>query len=187
MRETERNDSTLQLLIIFSSKATSLYRSLIMESLDEPPKTGNVDVLDLIPCLGLCCCFLSCYTELPDCLGTVCETTLCCFNTRGLLCKTGKEEEIVCRCLSCECDVISCQGCMKSRSQICCLDLRASFPPNEQNPCLLNVLCCTVGCRLCSFYYCVSLFDHLSFYFSFSCSAASTTMPPVSSAKIFAR
>lgn len=116
-----------------------------MESLDEPPKTGNVDVLDLIPCIGLCCCFFSCYTEMPDCLGTVCETTICCLNSRSLLCKAGKEEDIYCRCLSCECDVIPCNGCLKSRSQFCCLDLRAAFPPNADDvPCMINLLCCTV-------------------------------------------
>lgn len=36
---------------------------------DEPPKTGNVLAFDLIPCIGLCCCFFSCYTEFPTCLG----------------------------------------------------------------------------------------------------------------------
>ena len=36
---------------------------------DVPPKTGNVLAFDLIPCVGLCCCFFSCYTEFPACLG----------------------------------------------------------------------------------------------------------------------
>jgi len=128
-------------LLIFKQNSV---KKLKMESLDEPPRTGNVDFLDLIPCLGLCCCFLSCYTEMPDCLGTVCESTLCCVNLRSLLCKTGKEENIYCKCISCEIDVIPCTVCVKSRSQICCLDLRAAFPPRDDFPCILNALCCTV-------------------------------------------
>ena len=130
---------------------TKLIPATTMESLDEPPRTGNVDFLDLIPCLGLCCCFLSCYTEMPDCLGTVCESTLCCVNVRSLLCKTGKEEEIYCKCISCEIDVIPCSVCVKSRSQVCCLDLRAAFPPKDDFPCILNLLCCTVTLSLSLF------------------------------------
>lgn len=84
-----------------------------MESLDEPPRTGNVDVMDLIPCLGLCCCFFSFYTEMPDCLGTVCESSFLCFNNRSMLCKTGKEEEVYCKCVSFECDIVSCNTCCK--------------------------------------------------------------------------
>lgn len=153
-----------------------------MESLDEPPRTGNVDFLDLIPCLGLCCCFLSCYTEMPDCLGTVCESTLCCVNVRSLLCKTGKEEEIYCKCISCEIDVIPCSVCVKSRSQVCCLDLRAAFPPKDDFPCILNLLCCTVTHSLSFF----SLHRSLNIFFLalFSSSAAMNTLPPVNSERI---
>lgn len=84
-----------------------------MESLDEPPRTGNVDVLDLAPCLGLCCCFLSFYTEIPDCFGTVCESSFLCFSNRSLLCKAGKEENTYCKCISLECDVLGCNTCCK--------------------------------------------------------------------------
>jgi hypothetical protein len=69
--------------------------------------------MDLVPCLGLCCCFLSFYTEIPDCFGTVCESSVCCVNNRTLLCKTGKEEDVYCRCLALECDVLGCKTCIK--------------------------------------------------------------------------
>ena len=88
-----------------------------MESLDEPPRTGNVDVMDLVPCLGFCCCFISLYTEIPDCFGTVCESSLLCFNNRSLLCKTGKEEDTYCKCFSCECDVVNVTACCKVNSK----------------------------------------------------------------------
>jgi hypothetical protein len=123
--------------------------------------------MDLVPCLGLCCCFLSFYTEIPDCFGTVCESSVCCVNNRTLLCKTGKEEDVYCRCLALECDVLGCKTCIKvstavvyplsyyafahtffllqSRSQICCLDLRISLPPSEQVPCLITLACMTVS------------------------------------------
>ena len=103
------------LFVVSSAHKSLILLNLIMESLDEEPRTGNVDYLDLIPCMGLCCCFLSFYTELPDCLGTVCETTLLCINVRSLLCKTSKEENTYCKCCSQECDVVPCSVCIKVR------------------------------------------------------------------------
>mmetsp|Transcript_15266 Transcript_15266/g.25462 ORF Transcript_15266/g.25462 Transcript_15266/m.25462 type:complete len:179 (+) Transcript_15266:123-659(+) len=114
-----------------------------MEELDEPPKTGDVDVKNLVPCLGLCCCIFSCFTELPDCLGTVCESTVCCLQFTAMLCKTGKEEDVCCKCCAIDCDVVGCNVCVQSRSQICCIDLRASLPPNDKMPCLLTLVFCT--------------------------------------------
>jgi hypothetical protein len=100
-----------------------------MESLDELPKTGNVDAMDLVPCLGLWCCFLSCYTEFPDCLGTVGESICLCFSIKSLACKTAKEEGTCCKCYSCECDIIPCNVCCKVRAdsvllvQLCANDM----------------------------------------------------------------
>ena len=63
-------------------------------------KTGEVKVKDLLPFFGVCCFIVSCYTALPDCLGAVCENTLCCFNTKAILCKKSKEKEALCKCCS---------------------------------------------------------------------------------------
>ncbi|KAJ1425060.1 hypothetical protein B484DRAFT_451264 [Ochromonadaceae sp. CCMP2298] len=115
-----------------------------MDELDEAPRTGDVSVKDLVPCLGMCCFILSCYTELPDCLGTVCESSVCCIKNRSQLCKVGQEEDVKCKCCAIDCDVTSLHCCCSSRSQICCLDLRAAMPPNDGAPCLVTVLCCTI-------------------------------------------
>lgn len=136
-----------------------------MEDEEPPPKTGRVFVKDLVPCCGLWCCFFSCYTNMPDCLGTVCETQLCCSDYEALCCKTSKEEGTICKCISFNCDLIPLKTCcmvnngdfilfcllllslllcIQSRSQACCIDVRAAFPAHQDIPCICNILCCTV-------------------------------------------
>lgn len=79
-----------------------------------PPKIGDVNVLDLVPLFGLCCCITSLYTEMPDCCGSVCENTALCCNHKLLACKTGKEDPLtLCRCVSCECDIVRFNVCCK--------------------------------------------------------------------------
>ena len=62
------------------------------------PETGTVDVKDLEPCFGLLCCISSMYLECPDCFGSVMENTCLCLNTKIILCKAGKEDNVHCKC-----------------------------------------------------------------------------------------
>jgi hypothetical protein len=76
-------------------------------------KTGDVDILDLVPCFGVCCCIISFYTEVPDCLGSVCNNTICCLGCKILTCKPSKESDAFCKCLSSDCDIIPFATCCK--------------------------------------------------------------------------
>lgn len=117
---------------------------------------GAVNVKDLVPWCGVCCFIASCYTECPDCFGSVCENTIMCCKQRIIVCKCGKDlNEQLCKCVGLDCDVVKCKVCCKSRAQSCCLDVRASIPPNEEIPCLVTVCCVTCCydyrfmCRCC--------------------------------------
>ncbi len=84
------------------------------ENEDKPPaRTGNVNVKDLVPCVALCCCIFSCYTEIPDCLGSVCANTCGCCENTVMTCKTSKETGILCRFCVFNCDVVPFTTCCK--------------------------------------------------------------------------
>jgi len=113
---------------------------------DEPKvKTGDVSVFDLVPCVGLCCCICSLYAEVPDCFGSVCENILCCVGCKILTCKPSKEDKVFCKCLSTDCDIIPFATCCQARAQSFCCDVRVSFPPTDEIPCLFT-LCCLTFC-----------------------------------------
>ena len=81
-------------------------------------KTGDVSVYDLVPCLALCCCVCSMYAEIPDCFGSVCENIICCVGCKILSCKTSKEENVFCKCLSTDCDIIPFATCCQVSKSI---------------------------------------------------------------------
>mmetsp|Transcript_13532 Transcript_13532/g.18535 ORF Transcript_13532/g.18535 Transcript_13532/m.18535 type:complete len:185 (-) Transcript_13532:97-651(-) len=119
-------------------------------------KTGEVKVKDLVPFFGICCFLVSCYSEIPDCLGAVCENTLCCFNAKMIVCKTSKEEEAICKCCAFDFDIVHFHTCCKSRTQSFCIELRSSMPPSKQIPCLITVCFFTLvyeyklACKCCT-------------------------------------
>ena len=78
---------------------------------EKEAKTGDINVNDLVPCVALCCCIFSCYTELPDCLGSVCENTILCCLCKIMTCKTSKEEGAFCKCFNADCDCIHFKTC----------------------------------------------------------------------------
>jgi hypothetical protein len=83
------------------------------ENSNNQMKTGEVRVKDLVPFCGLCCFLISCYSEWPDCLGSVCENTICCCNAKMILCKTSKEKEAICKCCVIDTDIVHFQYCCK--------------------------------------------------------------------------
>eukprot|EP01040_Poterioochromonas_malhamensis_P011283 gene11283-12292_t len=116
-----------------------------MSEENEKPKTGDVDIMDLVPCLGVGCCIFSMYTELPDCLGSVCNNVICCIACKIMTCKASKEPDVFCKCISTDCDIVPFSTCCKAQGQTFCIDMRVSFPPSDQIPCLLT-LCCLTCC-----------------------------------------
>lgn len=79
---------------------------------EEPkPKTGDVDAFDLVPCMAMCCCIYSLYTEIPDCFGSVCENTFLCCNCKIITCKASKEKSTFCKFCSCDWDFVAANMC----------------------------------------------------------------------------
>eukprot|EP01039_Chlorochromonas_danica_P008681 gene8681-9564_t len=107
------------------------------------PKTGDVEAFDLVPCLAMCCCIYSLYTEIPDCCGSVCENTFMCCNCKTITCKPSKESGVFCKFFSCDWDFVAATTCCTSRSQAFCLDIRAACPPTGDFPCLVTLCCIT--------------------------------------------
>jgi len=140
-----------------------------MSEENEKPKTGDVDIMDLVPCLGVGCCIFSMYTELPDCLGSVCNNVICCIACKIMTCKASKEPDVFCKCISTDCDIVPFSTCCKAQGQTFCIDMRVSFPPSDQIPCLLTLCCLTV--RLLSS---ISPLCLVNFVFLIRCSAATS-------------
>lgn len=83
------------------------------ENNEKEVKTGDVEVMDLIPLLAMCCCILSCFLEFPDCFGAVCRNTFGCCSYNVMTCKASKEDDSCCRLISCDCDIVPCRICCK--------------------------------------------------------------------------
>ena len=84
-------------------------------------ETGYVEVNRLTPCLGVCCLFLSCYTDWPDCIGAVSEVTCCCLSHKHVMCKPAAEETSYCKFCLCDCDCDPMTTlCSVSATQTCC-------------------------------------------------------------------
>ena len=81
------------------------------ESVGTNPKTGEVKVKDLVPCFGICCFLVSLYIEIPDCIGAVCENSLCCLNAKTIICKRSKEPDAICKCCSADIDIVRFSSC----------------------------------------------------------------------------
>lgn len=75
------------------------------------PKTGDVEAFDLVPCVAMCCCIYSLYTEIPDCCGSVCENTFMCCNCKTITCKPSKESGVFCKFFSCDWDFVAATTC----------------------------------------------------------------------------
>ncbi len=85
------------------SKMSSPAKTVVIRNAKE---TGDVDVNNLVPFLGLCCVFLSFYTDWPECIGAVTESTCCCLSIKHVMCKPAVEDTSYCKfCLfDCDCD-----------------------------------------------------------------------------------
>lgn len=81
------------------------------EEAEKIVRTGDVDVMDLVPWFGLCCCIFSMYTTLPDCCGTVCENVICCIGCKCMTCKPSKEEGAMCKLLGADIDCVPFKVC----------------------------------------------------------------------------
>lgn len=110
-------------------------------TLKKSSKTGDVNVMDLVPCCALCCCIASCFTELPDCLGSVCSYGMCCCSCSILTCKPSKEDRAFCRLCASDVDIVPFDACCQARGQCFCCDGRISFPPTAEIPCIFTVCC----------------------------------------------
>lgn len=78
---------------------------------DKPAKTGDVSILDLVPCFAACCCIFSMYTVFPDCCGSVFENVICCLGCKFMTCKPSKEEGVMCKVLGADCDCVPFRVC----------------------------------------------------------------------------
>ncbi len=75
---------------------------------------GDVSIKDLVPFCGVCCFIMSCFTEIPDCFGSVCESAFMCCKSNIILCKVGKDfSKELCKCFATECSIIKCSVCCK--------------------------------------------------------------------------
>lgn len=94
------------------------------------------------------------------------STTCCCVNWQSAVCKTSKRANSfgICSSQETEClhpalvlkarvlvqcgfqeDLLPLPGCfLQSSTQCFCIDTKMSFPPDENNPYLCNILFCTV-------------------------------------------
>jgi len=117
----------------------------------ENSRTGDVPIFDLVPCCGFCCCIFSCFTEFPECFGSVCENVICCIGCKILTCKGTKEGGSICKICSSDCVCMSFKVCCSARGQFFCLDSRVSLPPTPDIPCLATLCCLT----MCYNYNCV--------------------------------
>ena len=100
----------------------------------------------------------SVYPSYPACFGAICEITCCCLACDVMMCKpTEGHPDHYCTALRAQIDFTKVTVCMKSRTQICCLDSRAAIPPDEREvPCMVSMLGLTClyanhqTCRCCA-------------------------------------
>lgn len=118
---------------------------------------SEANVVDaLIPFLGAYCFVCSCYTEYPACMGVETDQTICCLLNELRLCKPSTVDNRCLQCVNFNLEVVPFGVCVKSRSQVCCIDSRISLPPDDEVPALLTCFFWTcaykhrIFCRCCS-------------------------------------
>mmetsp|Transcript_117453 Transcript_117453/g.230482 ORF Transcript_117453/g.230482 Transcript_117453/m.230482 type:complete len:134 (+) Transcript_117453:51-452(+) len=107
-------------------------------SASTPPVGG------LIPFFGLPCMLLSIYPDAPGCYGGISSTTCCCLQIQSAFCKPTTRSNSYCVCTSQETELLHFAPILKSSTQCWMFDSKMSFPPDENNPCLLNICFCTI-------------------------------------------
>lgn len=111
---------------------------------DEGEKaTGEVDVLDLVPCAAGCCWINSLYCEFPSCIGCSFNDTICCVEATGVCCKMqdcSDDRGTCCICWSGDERIIKPTTCCKGQQQFFCFDQRGAFPCDSDVPCICTLL-----------------------------------------------
>lgn len=127
-------------------------------------ETGDVNVDNLVPILGVCCFAISLVPDCRDSVGAVSETTLLCFSNKCVCCKPAVEPGSYCKMCFTEFDIdpfttflsvsqptlsvflvyINQFLFSQSRSQVACLDCRSAIPNNEKLPCVITLAALTV-------------------------------------------
>ena len=114
---------------------------------------------NLYPYAACVLCINSCYITKPRhlCWGVNCEITACCTTWDVQACKPSAVPDTWCTCIKLAVDCHKTTVCIKSKTQVCCLDSRAAIPPDEKEvPCMLNLAgltCCYANaatCRCCT-------------------------------------
>lgn len=106
---------------------------------------GGVNPADLTSCCALCCCICSLYCKCPDAIGCHEKGQLMCCECEQVLCKTSSQEGVLCTLMRGEVELIKPTVCCKLSQQICCNDVRCSFPCDEEVPPMLacaGLTCC---------------------------------------------
>jgi len=111
------------------------------ETAPTPLSNDAIIVID-----GCCCgyCGLLCG---GDCVGCMASETLCCLEME-CCCKSGQEK--LC-CICCAASCVSPTVCIKSQGHMCCLAGAATFPWDDEVPCLFGTcgIICYPGIFIC--------------------------------------
>eukprot|EP00622_Pseudochattonella_farcimen_P006336 FR742126.1.p1 GENE.FR742126.1~~FR742126.1.p1 ORF type:complete len:193 (+),score=27.19 FR742126.1:2-580(+) len=104
----------------------------------------GVDEHDLISCCGLFCVLCNIYTKFPACLGCHSKGQLICMEIESVMCKVGVNEGSLCMCCKGEVECLKPTTCIKMSEQCFCIDMRCAFPCDDEVPCILTILGCTL-------------------------------------------
>ncbi len=104
------------------------------------------------PCFGIECCIISLFCKFPDCISLESQNTACCTMNHLSCCQIPNTPGKCFVCFNINCELVNYEICLKSRSQVFCLDTRISFPPSLEVPCICNLFGLTLMYR--NQYYC---------------------------------
>ena len=98
-----------------------------------------------IPFCGMVCCFTSCYTEIPECIGAAGKTSCLCYHSEFLSCKLPNPEkrpedkDLWWVCSRGHAWLGPFNSICSERYQCFCYDVRGSLPPTEEIPCMVTL------------------------------------------------
>ncbi len=119
------------------------------------PSRNETLLENIRPCFGIECCIISLFCKFPDCISMESQNTACCTKNELACCQVPNTPGKCLVCFNVNCELVNFEICLKSRSQLFCLDTRISFPPSDEVPCICNVVGLTLMyrnkcyCRFC--------------------------------------
>ena len=130
--EVESGDGDRQVTVVKGSKNTNM--------------TGTPKQEDMIPFGACCCTILHCYLKCPECVGCYTQGVFTCCELETLCCKTGWGDENAAICLlgRGEAELIAPTTCCKIQEQLCCLNVVAAMPCDDEVPCMIGL--CGITC-----------------------------------------